>query len=175
MEKEMQEKVKQETQGIICDILEQGIQSDNIDFLGKVVDIHKDISNEEYWKEKEEYYMRYRGNYNDGSYGRGRVRDSRGRYMDGGSYGRRGVPGSGRGRYRGHDILDEMYDKYEEYNAGREEYTNTGNYGAKDESIESLEKMLKGIVAFMECLQEDADSEEEAQIIRKYARKISEM
>ena len=36
----------------------------------------------------------------------GRMRDSRGRYMDG--YGRRGVPGSGRGRYRGYGYLDEM-------------------------------------------------------------------
>ena len=38
------------------DILSIGIQEDNIDNLGKLIDIHKDIENEEYWKEKEEVY-----------------------------------------------------------------------------------------------------------------------
>lgn len=36
--------------------LEEGIQQDNIDDIGKLVDIHKDIENEEYWKIKEEVY-----------------------------------------------------------------------------------------------------------------------
>lgn len=36
--------------------LEEGIQQDNIDDIGKLVDIHKDIENEEYWKKKEEVY-----------------------------------------------------------------------------------------------------------------------
>ena len=34
----------------------QGIKKDNIDYLFKLVDIHKDIKNENYWKVKEEYY-----------------------------------------------------------------------------------------------------------------------
>lgn len=32
----------------------EGIRKDNIDYLYKLVDIHKDIKNEEYWKVKEE-------------------------------------------------------------------------------------------------------------------------
>lgn len=172
------EKIKEETEKVLKAIGENGIQNDNVDLLGKIVDIHKDIANEEYWKGKEEYYMRYRessyGNYGEDSYGR-RRRDSRGRYMGDSSYGRRGVKGTGRGRYRGEEMLDEMYSNYQDYNDGREEYNNSGNYGAKDDSVESLDRMLKGITEFMVCLKEDADSEEEMQLIKKYSKKISEM
>lgn len=31
-----------------------GVKQDNVDYLYKLVDIHKDIKNEEYWKKKEE-------------------------------------------------------------------------------------------------------------------------
>lgn len=33
-----------------------GVKEDNVDYLYKLVDIHKDIKNEEYWKKKEEKY-----------------------------------------------------------------------------------------------------------------------
>jgi len=33
-----------------------GIKKENVDYLYKLVDIHKDLKNEEYWKVKEEYY-----------------------------------------------------------------------------------------------------------------------
>lgn len=34
----------------------EGVRKDTIDYLSKLVDIHKDIKNEEYWKKKEEKY-----------------------------------------------------------------------------------------------------------------------
>ena len=49
---EVKEKVKEK----IDEVVGQGIEMNNIDVLGKLVDIHKDISNEEYWKIKEEVY-----------------------------------------------------------------------------------------------------------------------
>lgn len=52
MHKEIIKKVDEK----IDKILEMGINSENLDALGKLVDIHKDIKNEEYWKEKEEMY-----------------------------------------------------------------------------------------------------------------------
>ena len=58
----------------IGDINNSGIVSSNIDYLYKLVDIHKDLSNEKYWKEKIDIMYR---EYND-NYGR-RRRDSRGR------------------------------------------------------------------------------------------------
>ena len=101
-------KTKSEVERIIKQITESGLQVANVELLYKLIDIHKDIENEKYWKEKEEESM-YRGRdyFMDDSYNGGRSRDSRGRYMDG-SYGRRGVPGTGRGRYRGYDMIEEM-------------------------------------------------------------------
>ena len=61
------DKVKEETEKVIDDILNEGIKSENVDFLYKVIDIHKDIANEHYWKEKEKN-MRYR-NSGRGMYG----------------------------------------------------------------------------------------------------------
>ena len=52
----------------INNIIEDGIQVDEIDTLGKLVDIHKDLANEDYWQDKKEAInMRYR---NYGEYGR---------------------------------------------------------------------------------------------------------
>ena len=48
----MEEKLKQQVTEKINFILEEGIEIDNLDSLGKLVDIHKDLSNEEYWKKK---------------------------------------------------------------------------------------------------------------------------
>ena len=161
--------VKEETEKIINDILEQGIESNNIDFLYKVIDIHKDVANEEYWIDKKEVMnMRYgRDYYSEESYGRrgrGRARDSRGRYME----------GSRGGRYRGHEMIDEMYDHYGNYSEGREEY-GRGNYGAKEDTMKSLEYMMESVVDFIEMLQEEAGSQEEVSLIKHYTKKISEM
>ena len=45
---------KVETQ--ITNIIGDGVRQDTVDYLYKLVDIHKDIKNEEYWKVKEEKY-----------------------------------------------------------------------------------------------------------------------
>lgn len=162
----MIDKVKENTEYIINDILQDGINNDNIDMLGKVIDIHKDMANEEYWCTKEDYMMYRDDRYNDypsTNYG-GRHRDSRGRYMN-----------SGRERrYRGHDMIDDMYDSYSNYMADRDEM-NRGNYGAKDDTMKSLEYMLESMVDFVEMLKKDANSQEEMDLIRKYTREISEM
>ena len=34
----------------------EGVKKDNIDYLYKLVDIHKDLKNENYWNKKEEKY-----------------------------------------------------------------------------------------------------------------------
>ena len=111
--------------------------------------------------------MRYNGY---GEYG-ARMRDSRGRYMD---YGRRGVAGTGRGRYRGYDYIDDMTEHYGNYNEGKEAYRR-GNYGAGEDSMKSLEYMLKSVHQFMRMLKEDADNQEEVELIQDYARRIGEM
>ena len=175
---ELNSKVKEKVEEKINKLLEAGIQSGNVDYLYKLIDIHKDIENEDYWKVKKEGIknMRYNdyGAYSDSSYGRRGVPGSgRGRYSDG-SYGRRGVPGTGRGSYRGEEMLNNMHESFYDYSDGKEEY-NMGNYGAKEDTMQSLDYMLKSVVQFFKMLQEDADTEEEMQLIKKYSRKISEM
>lgn len=172
--KELKEKIE----GKIKTLTEEGLDNCDIDMLGKMVDIHKDIEQEEYHCEKiklkkEANDMRY-GEY--GEYGR-RRRDSRGRYMEGGY--NEGGYSRGRGNY-GHYMpypemyMDRMMDGMEGYMEGREQY-NRGNYGAKGQTVESLEKMLEGIVAFVEDIQQDPEQKEEKEVVNHYIKKLKEM
>ena len=103
------------------------------------------------------------GNYNN--YGR--------RYM--GEYGRRGVPGSGRGRYsEGEDMLDEMREHYGAYNESMNAYSR-GNYGAGKDGLESLENAMELFTEFTDKMIQEAESPEEKKIIKKYLQKISQM
>jgi hypothetical protein len=117
-------------------------------------------------KRKENITMRYNGNYN-GVYDNGRM--LRGRYM--GDYGRRGVPGTGRGRYRGYEFLDEMAEHYGNYNASR--YSDS--YGAEQEGTKALEYMLKSVHKFIKMLKEEAGSPEDAELIQEYVEKLGDM
>ena len=161
-------KTKSEVERIIKQITENGLQTANVELLYKLIDIHKDIENEKYWKEKEEESM-YRGRdyFMDDSYNGGRSRDSRGRYMDG-SYGRRGVPGTGRSRYRGYDMIEEMGEHYGDYSEGRD------TYGNDKETEKSFDKMLQSLEDFTYLIMQEADSQDKIEKVRKTARKISE-
>lgn len=160
-------KAKEEVEKAIKKITEGGLQIADIELLYKLIDIHKDIENEKYWKEKEEKMM-YKGRdyFMDESYNGGRSRDSRGRYMD--NYGRRGVPGTGRGRYRGYDYIDEMGEHYGDYSTGRD------NYGNDRETEKSFDKMLQSLEDFTYLIMQEADSQDKIEKVRKTARKISE-
>lgn len=94
--------------------------------------------------------------YDRGNYGR-RMRDSRGRYMG-----------------KGHEMIEDMREMYQEYSDGRDEY-DRGNYGAKGEAMKSLEYMLESVVDFVDMLKKDAGSQEEVDLIQRYTREISEM
>ena len=156
------DKAKEEVEKLIKQVTESGLQVANVELLYKLIDIHKDINNEEYWKKKEENMM-YRDYDN---YSGGRSRDSRGRYMD--SYGRRGVPGTGRGRYRGYDMIEEMGEHYGDYSEGRD------NYGNDRETEKSFDKMLQSLEDFTYLIMQEADSQDKIEKVRKTARKISE-
>lgn len=175
------DKVKEESEKIIKSILDEGIKRDNIEFLYKIVDIHKDIANEEYWlTKKEDIEMRYRG-YSDGygeyseggNYGRRGVPGTgRGRYRDGGysegSYGRRGVKGTGRGRYRGEEMMDEMM-----YHYGN--YSESGQYGAEGESMEALSNLMGSAYEYFKELKENANSQDEIKMMEHYFKKMGQM
>ena len=156
-------KAKEEVEKLIKAATENGLQASNVQLLYQLIDIHKDIENEKYWKNKEENNMYMRDDYGN-DYRGGRSRDSQGRFMGD----RRSTS------YRGQRVLDEMYNGYRNYNDGKEEY-NRGNYGAKGETMKSLEYMLESVTDFIEMLQNDASSQEEVDMIKHYTRKISEM
>lgn len=181
--KELKEKIEEK----IKNLTENGLDDCNIDMLGKIVDIHKDIEQEEYHCEKiklkkEANDMRY-GNYDEYNEGYGRRRrDSRGRYMEGdyneSSYSR-GGRGRGRGNY-GHYMpypevyMDRMMDGMEGYMEGRDQY-NRGNYGAKGQTIESLEKMLEGTHAFVGDILQDPEQKEAHEVVRHYIKEFQEL
>ena len=161
------DKLKEETDKSMKRVLEQGVQTNNVDFLYKMIDIKKDIAEIE--KEEQEMMYGNYGRYDDMSYSGGRRRDSRGRYMEGGSYGRRGVPGTGRGRYRGEEMMEDMMYHYGNYNEGREQY------GADEETMKSFKYMLKSFKDYYKHLKDEASSQQEVQMLEDVAREISEM
>lgn len=53
-EKTFNEKVKSLVETKIEKLMETGIQVGNVDYFYKLIDIHKDMANEEYWEVKKE-------------------------------------------------------------------------------------------------------------------------
>lgn len=165
MEEEKREQLKnklsEEMDKQLAEVLEQGVNVENITYLGKIIDIIKDKENIIYWKEK--LKMRYM-NYNEG-YGR-RGRDSRGRYNEGGYM--EGRYNEGR-NYEGEEIMEEMASQYGRYKEGR------GRYGHDSEKTKSFDYMLMSLEDFAKHLFDEAEDEMQIEKIRKTAKHISEM
>lgn len=169
MNKIIHNDLKKATEEKIKSLLEENegeISMNNLEALGDLIDIHKDIANEEYWciKEESEMYGNY-GNYNDG-------RGGYGNYGEYGNYGRYGRDSYGRdqygrrerdsrGRYKGHDYIDNMYSDYGRYEESR------GRYGASEETDKAFHYMNKSLEDFIRYLFEDADNEQQKQMIRE--------
>lgn len=160
----MEERIIDETKKTIKKILDDGIQTTNLEYLDKLVDIYKDAE-----EVKNMRYGNYEGYGNYGNYsGRRAGYDSYGNYGDNygrGSYGRRGYDS----KYRGHDHLDRMYENYGRYEEGRE------RYGANEDTKKSLKYMLESMEDFAHMLKQEAQSEEEVQMIRETAQRIAQM
>lgn len=174
----LQEMIKKE----LTEIESKGINASNLELLGKLVDIYKDLGEaklmEEGGQEMPEY-SRYRDNgggyregyrdgYNDSGYREGSYRD--GGYND---YGRRGVPGTGRGRYsnsRMRDHMERMMDGMDQYEYGKERYMHGGDDGRV---MEGLEKLMYAMCMFVESAMDFADTPQEKDVIRKHIKKIS--
>lgn len=129
--------IREKVEDKLKELSQEELEDENIEKIYKLIDIHKDLANEVYWKLKEDNMYRDYGNYNGYNEGYGR-RDARGRYAEE-SYGRRGVAGSGRGRYRGEEMLDEM-----SYHYGN--YKDSNNYGAKEDSAYKMTEAFKEFI-----------------------------
>ena len=161
MEKMMHEKLKNASLDKVKNLLEESnneITGNNLEAIGDLVDIYKDICNVEYWYEKEDNEMY--GNYGRDSYGE----YGRGYY---GEYGRRGRDSYGRrerdsrGRYRGDDEMDRMMGEYGRYMESR------NRYGAGEETDKSFHYMVKALEDFIKVLHEEADTEQQRQMLRE--------
>lgn len=178
MEEKKQEEKTKETEPIEEQIVEQvkeslkkiadeKVQQNNVDYLYRLTDIYKDFT--EIKKMKGENNMRYSDYEGDYSYGaRGVPGTGRGRYSDG-AYGRRGVPGTGRGRYRGEEDMEEMKYHYGNYSNSKE------MYGNDQETMESFKYMLKSMKDFYKHLKQEANSSEEVRMLQKTVQEMAEM
>ena len=161
---ETTKKITEQIEEQLKQIAEQQVQPGNVEYLDKLIDIKKDL------KEMEEgnMYNEYNEYGRRGVPGSGRSR-YRGENMYSREYSARGVPGTGR-RYRGEDMLDNVYDAYREYN----EYGNYGGYGTQ-ESMQKIEVMADSLMDFVEHIKSTAKTPEERQLINRKIQEMSQM
>lgn len=145
----MEERIIECTENKIKEVLDADINMNNIEYLYKLSKIRH--------MAKEDECMRY-NDYND--YGRRPGFNSYGE-----DYGRRGRDM----KYRGYGHLDRMYDDYGRYEYGRE------RYGHNEDTKRSLKYMLESMEDFARMLKEDAQSQEEIEMIRQTAQRIAQM
>lgn len=162
-------------------IEQTGLNTSNIDAVGKMVDILKDVHEiqemegegmrdyryGENYGRRDYAYNEGRGGYNEG-YG-ARMRDSRGRYMEG-DYGRGGNfinidP-------RMWDRLERVMEGADEYQYGRDRYRGGDN---EERMHDGLEKMMYAICTFVEYAMDFAETPQEKEIIRKHIQKLAKM
>lgn len=138
----MEDKMLEKVEEPIKQILEQGIDLNNVEYLYKLSKI-KHMA-----KEDKEMNMEY-GNY--GNYG--------GRRPGYDSYGRGNYGRSGRDtKYRGDDELNRMSGEYGRY------MENRNRYGAGDqETDKSFHYMVKALEDFIMVLHEEAESPQQKQ------------
>ena len=146
MEEKLIEKVKKKIQHI----LNEDINTNNLEHLYKLIDIYKDA------KEVESMNYGRRPGYDSyGNYGRDMY----------GNYGRRGYDM----KYRGDEELDRMAGEYGRYMESR------NRYGASEDTKKSLKYMLESMEDFARMLREEAQSQDEVEMIRQTAQRIAQM
>ena len=141
---ELKRKVKKELETIG----DKGLTSSNLDTTFKLVDILKDICEIE---EKSESY--------DG----GRMRDSRGRYMEGDRYNH--YPLDERSERHFNRMREGMYT----YNEGKTRYKDGDS---KQRMIDGVEMTMGAIVNFVESMVDFAETATEKEIVRKYVDRL---
>lgn len=178
------EKLLENVKKELKEIGEQGLNVNNLETVGKLADIYKDL------KEAEggSYGMPYRegGSYQEKGYNmpiyNTRIYRDEG-YQEGGynEYGRRymggergGSSGSSGGGYNGYDPrmrdhMNRIMEGAEQYEYGRDRYQHGGS---QERVIDGLEKLMYALCMFIESTMEFAQSPQEKEIIRKHIHKI---
>ena len=145
----MEDKLIEKTTDSINKIVNEGITTNNLDHLYKLVDIYKDAKE----VESMNYGARRPGYDNYGRYGE---------YNDYGNYGRNDYGARGRDmRYRGDDYMDRMSNEYGRYMESRE------RYGAGEESDKAFHFMTKALGEYLDFLHEEADTPQKKQMLNE--------
>ena len=146
----MEEKLIEKVDEPIKQILEQGVDVNNVEYLYKLTKI-KHMA-----KEDKNMNMGY-GNY--GNYGGRRPGfDSYGYGNYGeGSYGRRGYDM----KYRGEEEIDRMSGEYGRYQENR------NRYGASEETDKSFHYMVKALEDFIKVLYEEVERQQQKQMLNE--------
>lgn len=148
----MEEKVIKKMEESINKIIDEGVNTNNLDNLYKLSKI-KHMAKEDEGMNYGEY-----GNYG----GRRPGYDSYGRYDNYGNYGRGGYGARGRDmRYRGDEEIDRMSGEYGRY------MENRSRYGAGEETDKSFHYMVKALEDFIKVLYEEADTQQQKQMLRE--------
>lgn len=172
----------------IKEIAEQGLNSNNLEVLDKLVDIKKDIYEIEDLERGggEMSYGNYMG-YNDNREYDYMIRGGRGRGLEGAYGARNGGNSRGYGENYGYarggnygyrnderirQHLDRIMEGADYYQYGRDRYMDGGD-GQRME--EGLEKLMYAVCVFVESMYEFAETPEEKEIIRKHVQKIKGM
>ena len=141
----MEEKVIEKVEEKIQHILDEDINTNNLDNLVKLSKIKHYA--------KEDKQMNY-GNYNRAGY------DTYGRNEYGNygrdSYGRKGYDM----KYRGEDELDRMHGEYGRYQESR-------RYGAGEDTDRSFHYMTKALEDFIKVLYEEVETPQQKQMLRE--------
>lgn len=155
MKENVEQKTIEKTTESIEKILNDGLNTNNLENLYKLSKI-KHMAKED--KEMNNYgnYGGRRAGYDN--YGR----DNYGNYNN---YNGRGYDM----RYRGDDHIDRMRNEYGRYEDSKQ------RYGANEDTKRSLQYMLKSMEDFARMLKEEAQSQEEVQMIRETAQRIANM
>ena len=151
----MHEKLEKKTEESINKILEDGINTNNLDHLYKLTKINHIAKEEENMNYG--YYGTRRPGYD--SYGR----DNYGEYVNYGrnEYGRRGYDM----RYRGEEEMDRMMGEYGRY------MENRSRYGAGEETDKSFHYMVKALEDFIKVLHEEAETPQQKQMLNETLQK----
>ena len=158
MEESQEKKVIEKTTESINKIIDDGLNTNNLETLYKLSKI-KHMAKED---ENMNNYGNYSGrNPGHGSYGRGNYGEY-GEYGEYGNYGRDSYGRRGRDmRYRGDDYLERMSGEYGRY------MENRSRYGASEETDKSFHYMVEAYKDFSKYLFEEAETPQQKQMLRE--------
>lgn len=149
----MEDKVIEKTTESINRIVEEGLNTNNLDTLYKLSKIKHMAKEDEKMNNYGNYGARRPGYDSYGNYGE---------YGEYGNYGRDSYGRRGRDmKYRGDDELDRMSGEYGRYQESR------SRYGASEETDKSFHYMVKSLEDFIKVLYEEADTQQQKQQLRE--------